>query len=33
MWMIEAQRSWSWRLTITPHINYVRAITSSADYA
>jgi hypothetical protein len=29
MWVIEAQCSWSWRLTITPHINQIRMAGAS----
>ena len=33
MQVIEAQCSWSWRLTITLHIKHVRAVTPNAVYA
>ena len=33
MRVIEAQRSWSWRLTITPHINQMRTAQSTLSRA
>jgi hypothetical protein len=32
MHVIEAQRSWSWRLSITLHINQIRALSRPDNY-